>query len=64
NGHIGIEGNELADRMSLLAVDELEAGWHRYPEPIIIDDVLAMRADAAQGLNYKPRSTSKASSLS
>lgn len=53
NSHIGIEGNELADRMSLLAVDEIEAGWRRYPEPIIIDDVLAMRADAAKGGSYK-----------
>ena len=64
NGHIGIEGNELADRMSLLAVDELEVGWRRYPEPIIIDDVLALRADAAKGWSYKAGPASKASSLS
>lgn len=54
NGHIGIEGNELADRMSSLAVDELEVGWGRYPEPIIIDDVLAMRADAATSGSESP----------
>ena len=52
NGHIGIEGNELADRMSLLAVNELEVGWRRYPEPIIIDDVLGMRADTAKSWSY------------
>lgn len=52
NGHIGIEGNELADRMSLLAVNEIEVGWRRYPEPIIIDDVLGMRADTAKSWSY------------
>ncbi|WP_339414351.1 ribonuclease H family protein [Pseudomonas sp. EA_35y_Pfl2_R5] len=64
NGHIGIEGNELADRMSLLAIDEFEVGWRRYPEPIIIDDVLALRADAAKSGSYKAGPTSNASSLS
>ncbi|WP_085593143.1 viroplasmin family protein [Pseudomonas sp. B14(2017)] len=64
NGHIGIEGNELADRMSLLAVDELETGWRPYPEPIIIDEVLALRADSTKGLRHKPRPTSKPGSSS
>ncbi|WJM54471.1 ribonuclease H family protein [Pseudomonas asiatica] len=64
NGHIGIEGNELADRMSLLAVDELQAGWCRHPEPIIIDDVLAMRADSTKDKSHKPRCSTKASSPS
>jgi len=64
NGHIGVEGNELADRMSLLAVDEIEAGWRRYPEPIVIDDVLAMRADAPKGWSYKTGVTPEASNVS
>jgi len=41
NGHVGIEGNELADRMSLLAINELEHGWRRYPDPLIVDDILS-----------------------
>ncbi len=43
-GHAGIEGNELADRMSVYAVDQKETGFVRYPEPLVLADVLAMRA--------------------
>lgn len=63
-GHSGVEGNELADRMCLVAVEEFEAGWRRYPEPVIIDDVLAMRADTGRSWSHKTGLTSKASSLS
>lgn len=43
-GHAGIEGNELADRMSVYAVDRKETGFIRYPDPIDLTEVLAMRA--------------------
>ncbi|MBY6094105.1 viroplasmin family protein [Ferrimonas balearica] len=43
-GHAGIEGNELADRMSVYAVEQKETALVRYPEPLDLATVLAMRA--------------------
>ncbi|MCW8330264.1 ribonuclease H family protein [Photobacterium sp. SDRW27] len=43
-GHAGIEGNELADRMSVYAVDQKDTGFHRYTDPLNIDEILSMRA--------------------
>ncbi|MCL1141164.1 ribonuclease H1 domain-containing protein [Shewanella gaetbuli] len=42
--HVGIEGNELADRMSIFAVDQQQVNFVAYPEPINIAEVMAMRA--------------------
>ncbi|KJG36063.1 ribonuclease HI [Photobacterium angustum] len=44
NGHVGIEGNELADRMSILAVDEREVAFSLYQHPLDIKAILALRA--------------------
>jgi ribonuclease HI len=44
SAHVGIEGNELADRMAMCAVDQRESEWRRYPEPIDINKILRMRA--------------------
>lgn len=43
NGHVGIEGNELADRMSVLAIDSAEKDFCLYSEEIDIEEVLSMR---------------------
>lgn len=43
NGHVGVEGNELADRMSILAMDIKCADFTRYNKSIDIDTILAMR---------------------
>lgn len=32
NGHVGVEGNELADRMSIIAIDKKETGFKLYNE--------------------------------
>ena len=44
SAHVGIEGNELADRMAMYAVDRRESEWRRYPEAIDIKEILRMRA--------------------
>lgn len=44
NGHVGIEGNELADRMSILAVQTKERGFVRYDGDLDIPALLAMRS--------------------
>lgn len=43
NGHVGVEGNELADRMSILAMDSKCVDFTRYTKSIDIDTILAMR---------------------
>jgi len=43
NGHVGIEGNELADRMSMLAIESREDKFCLYREDIDIDQILSMR---------------------
>ena len=44
NGHVGVEGNELADRMSILAIESRNAAFKRYAETLDIKALLAMRA--------------------
>jgi len=44
NGHIGVEGNELADRMSIMAIQVRNSDFTRYREKLDIDALLAMRA--------------------
>lgn len=44
NGHVGVEGNELADRMSILAIVEKPNDFIKYLEPIDIKAILAMQA--------------------
>jgi len=44
NGHVGVEGNELADRMSIYAVAQKEEAFSIYRETIDIEAILAMRA--------------------
>jgi len=43
NGHVGVEGNELADRMSILAIESREPGFRRYTDVIDIGQILMMR---------------------
>ncbi len=44
NGHVGIEGNELADRMSIVAISSKEQGLSRYTETDDLAEILALRA--------------------
>ena len=44
NGHVGVEGNELADRMSILAIHKRDVGFKRYEEELDLDKILALRA--------------------
>ena len=44
NGHVGLEGNELADRMSILAIESKEVCFVRYRKIIDIPTILEMRA--------------------
>ena len=43
NGHVGVEGNELADRMSIHGIDTKEAGFARFEIPASLEKVLGMR---------------------
>ena len=43
-GHVGTEGNELADRMAMLAVQRKEKKLRRYKETMDIPTLLKMRA--------------------
>ena len=43
NGHVGVEGNELADRMSILAIDQKCQDFIQYNEPLDVEKLLAMR---------------------
>ena len=42
-GHAGVEGNELADRMSILAIEAQEDDFCRYLEELDVPRILAMR---------------------
>ncbi|MDF1876212.1 ribonuclease HI [Sulfurimonas sp. SAG-AH-194-L11] len=42
--HAGYEGNELADRMTMYAIDTQESAFVKYSEPIDINALLKMRA--------------------
>ena len=44
NGHVGVEGNELADRMSIVAIETKETNFVRYNNQLDINQLLAMRA--------------------
>jgi ribonuclease HI len=44
NGHVGIEGNELADRMSMLAIGVKDVEFVLYPEEIDVEAILATGA--------------------
>jgi len=44
NGHVGVEGNELADRMSMVAIQLKETQFTRYQESIDIPHILSLRA--------------------
>ncbi|MFT7558600.1 MAG: ribonuclease HI [Flavobacteriales bacterium] len=44
NGHVGVEGNELADRMSIYAMISKEPEFARYNNELDVDALLAMRA--------------------
>lgn len=43
-GHVGTEGNELADRMAMLAVQTKETGLRRYRQTMDIPTLLKLRA--------------------
>jgi ribonuclease HI len=43
SAHVGIEGNELADRMAMLAVDRREVQWRQYEGELAIDKLLKLR---------------------
>lgn len=47
NGHVGVEGNELADRMSIIAINKKEEGFKLYNEdknkPIDLKALLSLR---------------------
>jgi ribonuclease HI len=44
SAHVGIEGNELADRMAMLAVERRETNWREFTETMDIAKLLRMRA--------------------
>ncbi|MCL9776293.1 ribonuclease H family protein [Vibrio methylphosphonaticus] len=44
NGHVGIEGNELADRMSIVAVDTKQEVMAQYSDLSDLTKILALRA--------------------
>jgi ribonuclease HI len=44
NGHVGVEGNELADRMSMIAIEAKEIDFCLYSDELDIPGILAMRA--------------------
>ena len=44
NGHVGVEGNELADRMSIMAIESREVDFSLYQGELGIKEILAMRA--------------------
>ncbi len=43
NGHVGVEGNELADRMSILAIEARDIAFSRYTESLDIEFILSMK---------------------
>jgi ribonuclease HI len=44
NGHVGVEGNELADRMSIIAIEARDTDFTLYDGELDIAGLLAMRA--------------------
>lgn len=43
NGHVGVEGNELADRMSMYAIQQRNPQFDLYPNRLDINEILALR---------------------
>ena len=43
NGHVGIEGNELADRMSMYAISTTAKDFKLYQESLDIERILSMK---------------------
>jgi len=43
NGHVGVEGNELADRMSIHGIDSKEAAFKCFAGTLDLKKILAMR---------------------
>jgi len=43
NGHVGVQGNELADRMSIHGIDRKELAFARYEKSASLKKILAMR---------------------
>lgn len=43
NGHVGVEGNELADRMSIHTIDTKATAFTRWEEPLDVAAILAKR---------------------
>jgi ribonuclease HI len=44
SAHVGIEGNELADRMAMLAVERREVNWRQFDGALDIPKLLKMRS--------------------
>lgn len=44
NGHVGVEGNELADRMSILAIQAKKTTFNRYTDVIDVAEILKLEA--------------------
>lgn len=44
NGHVGVEGNELADRMSIMAIASRASAFMRYDKTLNTGAILAMKA--------------------
>ncbi|MFT5445653.1 MAG: ribonuclease HI [Gammaproteobacteria bacterium] len=43
NGHVGVQGNELADRMTILAIETREPAFVRYQRDLDVAAILRMR---------------------
>ncbi|MDV7103279.1 ribonuclease H family protein [Vibrio sp. TH_r3] len=43
NGHVGVEGNELADRMSILAIEKQQQSLTLYSDPLDVESILERR---------------------
>lgn len=44
NGHVGVEGNELADRMSIMAIESQDVDFTLFRDELDVEGILAMRA--------------------
>ncbi len=44
NGHVGVEGNELADRMSIVAISRQMEELQQWQDTADVDEILALRA--------------------
>ena len=44
NGHVGVQGNELADRMTMQAIESRELEFVRYSQALDVEAILRMRA--------------------